>query len=136
ARLKWYDLARAETPVPDGIRQMAREYLTAEASAGRLELDRELGFVILHRCGDAFYFLIISTWRGNNELWESVYYKQDAAMAGFALFPRENRHKGAYCVWELGPAWHEKQAWVRFLDSARDDAAERAYLEDRLAGLV
>lgn len=136
ARLKWYDLARAEAPVPDGIRQMARDYLTAEDKVGRLELDAELGFVVLHFCGEEFFFLIISTWRGNNELWESVYYKQDAAMPGFALFPRDNRHKGAYCVWELGPVWHEKQAWVRFLESARDAAAERTYLEDQFAGAV
>jgi len=65
ARLKWYDLARAETPVPAVIRQMARDYLTAEANAGRLELDAELGFVVLHFCGEEFFFLIISTWRGN-----------------------------------------------------------------------
>ena len=57
-------------------------------------------------------------------------------MPGFALFPREHRHKGAYCVWELGPVWHEKEAWVRFLNSQRDDAAERVYLEDRFAGTV
>jgi len=136
ARLKWYDLARAEAPVPDDIRQMGRNYLAAEAKAGRLELDAELGFVILHFCGTEFFFLIVSTWRGNNELWESVYYKRDAAMPGFALFPRENRHKGTYCVWELGPAWHEKQAWERFLNSPRDAAAERTYLEDRFAGAV
>src|SRR4030095_11816700 len=47
--------------------------------------------------------------------WEFVYYKQDAATPGFSLFPREGQHKGAYCVWELGPVWHEQQAWVRFL---------------------
>ena len=57
-------------------------------------------------------------------------------MPGFALFPRENRHKGTYCVWELGPAWHEKQAWECFLTSARDGAAERAYLNDLFAGSV
>ncbi|HZF32912.1 MAG TPA: hypothetical protein VE914_03855 [Candidatus Angelobacter sp.] len=136
ARLKWYDLARAEAPVPDGIRALARDYLVAESEAGRLELDGDLGFVVLHRCGEDFFFLIISTWRGENELWESVYYKQNAAMPGFALFPREGRHKGAYCVWELGPVWHEQQAWVRFLISARDAAAEQAYLDDRFAGPV
>jgi len=136
ARLKWYDVARAETPAPDNIRRMARDYLTSEAAAGRLELDAELGFVLLHLCGEEFFFLIVCTWRGSNELWESVYYKQDAAMAGFELSPRENRHKGTYCVWELGPVWHEKQAWVRFLTSARDDTAERAYLVDKFAGTV
>lgn len=136
ARLKWYDLARAATPVPDATRTLARDYLVAEAKAGRLELDGDIGFVVLHRCENDFYFLIVSTWRGSNELWESVYYKQDATTPGFSLFPRERRHKGTYCVWELGPVWHEQQAWVRFLNSARDHAAQRAYLDDRFVGSV
>jgi hypothetical protein len=136
ARLKWYDLAYPETPAPPEIRALARDYLVAESEAGRLELDGDLGFVVLHRCNNDFFFLIVSTWRGNNELWESVHYKQNAATPGFALFPRERRHKGAYCVWELGPVWHEQQAWVRFLTSSRDAAAERAYLDDRFAGAV
>jgi hypothetical protein len=136
ARLKWYDLARAATPVPDAIRTLAHDYLVAEAKAGRLELDGDIGFVVLHRCENDFYFLIVSTWRGNNELWESVCYKQDAATPGFSLFPRERRHKGTYCVWELGPVWHEQQAWVRFLTSPRDTAAQQAYLDDRFSGSV
>lgn len=135
-RLKWYDLARAATPVPDAVRNLARDYLIAEAKAGRLDLDGEIGFVVLHRCENDFHFLIVSTWRGNNELWESVYYKQDAATPGFSLFPREKRHKGTYCVWELGPVWHEQQAWVRFLTSARDATAQQTYLDDRFAGPV
>jgi len=135
-RLKWYDLARAETPVPDAIRTLAHDYLVAESKAGRLELDGELGFIVLHRCEADFHFLIVSTWRGSNELWESVYYKQNAVTPGFSLFPREGRHKGAYCVWELGPVWHEQQAWVRFLTSARDVAAQQAYLDDRFSGSV
>ena len=68
-RLKWYDLARAQTAVPDTIRTLARDYLIAESKAGRLELDGELGFVVLHRCEADFHFLIVSTWRGSNELW-------------------------------------------------------------------
>lgn len=133
-RLKWYDLARAEAPVPDEIRRLARDFLTAEAHAGRLGLDGELGFVVLHLCGEDFFFLIVCTWRGNNEMWESVYFKQNAATPGFSVFPREHRHKGTLCVWELVPVWHEQQAWVRFLTSARDAAAQQAYLADRYAG--
>ena len=136
ARLKWYDLARAATPVPEAIGTLARDYLVAEAKAGRLELDGDIGFVVLHRCENDFYFLIVSTWRGSNELWESVYYKQNAATPGFSLFPRESRHKGTYCVWELGPVWHEQQAWVRFLTSPRAAASQQAYLDDRFSGSV
>ncbi|MGH7936717.1 MAG: hypothetical protein ACREF8_06885, partial [Chthoniobacterales bacterium] len=57
-------------------------YLTQHALEAR-----GLGFVILHRCGSDFYFLIVSTWRGNNEVWEAVFYKDGAPMADFALFP-------------------------------------------------
>ena len=39
--------------------------------------------------------------------------------------------RAPYCVWELGPVWHEQQAWVRFLTSSRDAAAQQAYLDDR-----
>src|SRR5262249_14978729 len=136
ARLKWYDLARAATPVPDAIHALARDYLVGEAKAGRLGLEGDIGFVVLHRCENEFYFLIVSTWRGNNELWESVYYKQNAATPGFSLFPRESRHKGTYCVWERGPVWHEQQAWVRFLTSPRAAASPQAYLDDRFSGSV
>ena len=135
-RLKWYDLAYADVPIPDAIRQMARDYLTAESKAGRLELDGDVGFVVLHRCENDFYFLIVSTWRGSNELWESVYYKKDAATPGFSLFPREARHKGTYCVWELGPVWHEQQAWHRLLTSPRDETAVQRYLADHFSGPV
>ncbi len=53
-------------------------------------------------------------------------------MADFALFPREKTHKPTFCVWELAPVWHEQQAWVRFLKSARDEAAAQAWLGDSI----
>src|SRR3546814_4391337 len=42
-------------------------------------------FVILHRCGADFYFLLVSVWRGSNELWEAVWY-QHGDMPAFAPF--------------------------------------------------
>jgi hypothetical protein len=93
-----------------------------------------LGFVILHQCGTQFYFLIVNTWRGNNELWETVFYKDGEAMPDFALWPRDGVHKPAFCVWELMPVWHENKSWERFLVSARDEAAARVWLDDLYAG--
>jgi hypothetical protein len=136
SRLKWYNIAAADRPVPDGIADMARGYLAAEAAAGRLGLGDELGFVLLHRCGAEFYFLILCTWRGSNELWESVYFKQDDAAPGFSLFPQGIRHKGTYCVWEMGVVWRETKSWKAFLDTPRDQAAEERYLADVFAGDV
>jgi hypothetical protein len=127
--LKWYAVYPEDRPVPDAITALARSYLAKtplEASG--------LGFVILHRCGNDFYFLIVCTWRGSNEIWETVFYKDGDVMADFALFPREKTHKPTFCVWELAPVWHEKKAWVRFLESARDEKAAQLWQVDRYAG--
>ena len=32
--------------------------------------------------------------------------------------------------------WHEKQAWVRFLNSSRGEADLQRYLDDRYEGVV
>lgn len=128
ALLKWYALHRDDAPVPDEVTRLARNFLAARRLAAG-----GLGFVILHRCGESFYFLIVSTWRNSNELWETVFYK-DASMHDFAPFPREGEHKPVFCVWELVPVWHEQKAWERFLLSSRDDAAAAAWLKDRYAG--
>jgi hypothetical protein len=129
AVLKWYVLYPQDRPVPDEIARLARSYLT------RNELEAKgFGFVILHRCGNDFYFLIVNTWRNNNELWETVFYKDGEAMADFAPWLRENAHKPTFCVWELVPVWHEKESWERFLRSSRDEAAVQSWLSDRYAG--
>ena len=106
AVFKWYALHSEDRPVPDQIEALAREYLI------RTPLEAKgLGFVILHQSGNDFYFLIVNTWRGNNEVWETVFYKNGQAMADLALWPREQMHKPTFCVWELAPVWHEKESW-------------------------
>ena len=127
--LKWYALHPQDRPVPGEIGELARSYL----SRNKLEA-KGLGFVILHRCGKDFYFLIVNTWRNNNELWETVFYKNGEAMDDFALWPRDSVHKPTFCVWELVPVWHEKESWERFLKSSRDEAAARSWLEDCYTG--
>ena len=73
--LKWYDIAPADEPVPGPIRALARGALRGAVDSGAIALDDDLGFVILHRCGESFYFLLVSTWRNDNELWETVWAK-------------------------------------------------------------
>jgi hypothetical protein len=129
AMLKWYGLHPNDRPVPEEVTRLAR----ARLMSAPLEA-RGLGFVILHRCGSDFYFLIVGTWRSSNELWETVFYKNGDAMADFELFPRDGAHKPTLCVWELVPVWHEQQAWERFLRSSRDEAAAQAWLENLFSG--
>ena len=102
---------------------------------GPAGLAGELGFVICHRCGDSFYFLLVCTWRNQNEMWETVYAKDVATGAGFQLVP-QGTHLEVICVWELGAVLHEQQAWSRYLRSARAEQDKLAYLHDRFSGSV
>jgi hypothetical protein len=133
--LKWYDIAPADEPVPGPIRALARGSLRGAVDSGAIALDNDLGFVILHRCGESFYFLLVSTWRNDNELWESVWAK-DGDASGFHPWPLGGTHRPTFCVWELGAVWHEQQAWSRFLRSERGEEEREAYLHDLFAGGV
>lgn len=135
SRLKWYDIALTDTPVPAEIHGLARDFITREVAAGSLKVSGEPGFAVLHRCGGDFYFLAVCTWRNENELWETVYAKT-ATDTDFKLFPLPGPHRGTFCIWELGTVWHEQQAWRRYLRSPRDAAAHAAYLGDSYAGPV
>lgn len=130
AYLKWYDLRRADLDLSDAEREEARDFLRG---AG-LSFGDELGFVILHKCTPTFSFLLLQTWRGENELWETVYAKDGDGP--YALQPPPARHRGTFCVWEMGAVWHESLAWQRYLRSGRDQAARKAYVEDRFSGEV
>ena len=133
--LKWYDIAPADEPVPGPIRALARGSLRGAVDSGPIVLDDDLGFVILHRCGADFYFLLVSTWRNDNELWETVWAK-DGDASGFHPWPLEGTHRPTFCVWELGAVCHEQQAWSRFLRSERGPQDREAYLQDLFAGEV
>ena len=135
AILKWYDIGPIDEPVPLAIRALARRCLRDATKSGVLEVEDGLGFVILHRCGDDFYFLLVSTWRNENELWETVWAKRGDEVL-FQPWPTEGTHRPTFCVWELGAVSHEREAWTRFLRSARDEGAKRAYLRDCYSGLV
>jgi hypothetical protein len=133
--LKWYDVAPEDEPVPAPIRALARGTLRGAVESGAIQLDDDLGFVILHRCGEGFYFLLVSTWRNDNELWETVWAKPDDAR-GFEPWPLAGTHRPTFCVWELAAVCHERRAWSHYLLSARDAGARDAYLRDTLAGDV
>jgi hypothetical protein len=136
AVLKWYDIAPAAEPVPCDLQVLARGNLRAAAESGSLGLAGDLGFVILHRCGDSFYFLIVATWRNDNEVWETVWAKNGEGEVSFRPWTLEGTHRPTFCVWELGAVWHEQQAWSRFLSSPRGAAAREAYLRDTFEGRV
>jgi hypothetical protein len=134
--LKWYDVALDDAPVPLAIRALARRSLRDACRGDELGALGELGFVILHRCGEDFYFLLVCTWRNENELWETVWAKNGDADVLFRPWPTDGVHRPTFCVWELGAVVHEREAWTRYLLSPRDEGAKHAYLRDCYTGLV
>ncbi|WP_447756308.1 hypothetical protein [Sphingopyxis fribergensis] len=138
ATLKLYHLAAADAPVPDDVAGLCANWFVEQAPATLAAGDR--GFVILHRCGADFYFLLVSVWRGSNEMWEAVWYRHGdmPAFAAFdAAYPSQTGVvRPTFCVWELGIVAHESTAWARYLASPRDDAACVRWLEDIVEGAV
>jgi len=133
--LKWYDVRYPDATITDDARSAAREFVRSEIEAGRLDIAGDLGFVIHHLCGESFYFLLVCTWRRANEMWETVYGRDDNDGGPFHLVP-QGTHLEVICVWELGAVLHEQQAWTRYLYSARDEPAKLRYLSDKFTGTV
>jgi hypothetical protein len=131
AYLKWYDLYPESDPITPEQDAECRAFLTEEIE--RLKLQQELGFVILHRAG-SYLLILLTTWRNTNEMWEAVYAKQVGSADAYETVPGDGKMRGTYCVWELMAVWHERHAWVRFLSSARDEAAKQAYINDLFTG--
>jgi len=135
AYLKWYDIYPPDAKItPEQVAE-CRAFLEGEVTTGRLKLNDELGFVMLHRAGQAL-LLLVTTWRNTNEMWESLYMKEVSGVEGYHAQEFDSSHRGTYCVWELGAVWHERHAWVRFLSSPRDEEAKLTYLNDRFSGRV
>lgn len=132
AYLKWYDIRRPDVEISQEHVSESRAFLEAEVE--RLKIEGELGFVLLHLCGPVL-LLLLMTWRKTNEIWESVYVKDLTQAGSYEPLMHESSHRETICVWELSPVWHERQAWVRYLRSPRDEEAKYTYLNDRFVGL-
>lgn len=135
SRLKWYDIARNDQQIDAPVRNLALEFMDDQASLTGIPKKNELGFVLLHRCGEGFYFLMLCTWRDANELWKTVYYFDAEKMAGFAPYPQGEPHKGTFCVWEMSVVAHEMLAWTQYLMSERKQEDEDVYLRS-MAGEI
>ena len=133
--MKWYNLHPANTEITEAQVHETKAFIKSETETGSLKFESELGFVILHRAGD-YLLLLITTWRNTNEMWESIYFKKVNDSVNYVPIKFQNDHKGTYCVWELGIVWHERNAWVRFIESKRDEKAKLEYLNDLFSGTI
>ena len=127
-RLKWYDINPSDQPIEQEIRDIARRFVSRKLEADGGPSAQELGFVLLHQCGEGFYFLGLCTWRGNNELWKTIFFLKADTMADFELLPQDEPHRDTFCVWELAVVCHETQAWTTYLTSNRTEQDANRYL--------
>jgi hypothetical protein len=132
---KWYHVRRVGVPVPDALDAEARALLVEMAAGGNWNLSYGLNFALLHQ-STTHAFLIAGVWRGHQELWERIYVYDLAQGGPFVPGEPDGGDHPSACVWELGVICHERQAWQRYLFSARDEAAKRAWLADTYAGDV
>lgn len=133
--LKWYQLSGRDRSIDPTDDAAARAFLAEDIAAGRLAITGDLGFVIHHLSGEHVHLLLVCTWRDNNEMWETTYFKDARQNQPFSLMP-QTTHRGVICVWEFGAVAHEHQAWTRYLRSDRDTAAKRAYAESQFTGPI
>jgi hypothetical protein len=131
---KWSLIEPESLPItPDQVNE-AQEFLLEELGAGRLKLQNEIGFVVQHRCAKVL-ILYVCTWRGDNEVWETLYHTVLEPEARYNVTQRENTSP-TFCVWVLPAVLHEQRAWIKYLESSRDHLAQVAYLSDQLTGQV
>ncbi len=135
ACLKWYNLYPEDREITEEQVYESKELIKSESASGRLKLEKEPGFVILHRAGE-YLLLLVTTWRNTNEMWESIYLKKAEGTEGYRRIKFDNEHRGTYCVWELGIVWHERNGWVRYIKSKRDKEAKSVYMNDLFSGMI
>ncbi|CAA9552156.1 MAG: hypothetical protein AVDCRST_MAG87-948 [uncultured Thermomicrobiales bacterium] len=130
--LKWYEVfRRGEEPAGD-LDATARAAVTDIVRSESFPLQYGVGFVILHH-STASDYLIACCWHQIQELWHAILVRPADGSADFRQeWPSQT--SASFCVWEMAPMWHERNAWERYLNSSRDDDAMRAYLTDQLTG--
>jgi len=129
-KFKWYDLALDPAEISSQDIHYAQRCI--ENAEENFQNKDDLGFVIMHRCGEQ-YLLLVCTWRSENELWESVYYNGSGR---FEIWDRNKTHLPTYCVWEMGIVYHESQFWKKYLGSGREEKDKEEYLNDFFEGEV
>jgi hypothetical protein len=131
---KWHLIYPESLPILAEQVAEAQAFLRQELASDRLKLSDEVGFVVQHRTPE-WLILYVCSWRGNNEVWETLYQNRIASGLGYQVLGRENTSP-TFCVWVLSAVAHEHRAWTQYLKSARDAAAREVYLHNYLSDEV
>jgi hypothetical protein len=131
---KWYRVFPAVDPVPEVLDAGTRTFVLSVLERGAINPAYGMGFVVLHHSTE-FDFLFICSWRGHQELWDSLFYREAGESGAWTSTP-QGEISPVCCVWEMAPIWHERNAWIRYLESARTRTDREAWLADTLRETV
>jgi hypothetical protein len=126
---------REGVTIPDVMDVEARTVIADAIAAGKWKPEYGLNFALIH-LSTTHAFLIAGVWRGHQELWERIYYKELAPTGPFTRIDTTGEDTPGACVWELGVICHERMAWHRYLFSGRTEADKRTWLADLYSGQV
>ncbi len=135
ALFKWYHVHREGVAIPAAMDAEARAVITDAMAGGKWNPEYGLNFALIH-LSTTHAFLISGVWRGHQELWERVYYKELSPPGPFLRADMSGEDSPSACVWELGVICHERMAWHRYLFTGRTEADKRAWLADTYTGQV
>lgn len=122
---KWYHVHREGTPISAALDTEAQSTLAGAATCGEWTPEYGLNLALLH-ISTAHAFLIAGVWRGHQELWTRLYYKELASDGPFTRTDLSGEDAPAACVWEFAVICHERMARHRYLFSQRAEADKRA----------
>jgi hypothetical protein len=132
--LKWYNVFDPGNPLFEGLENDSRQFVERFLATGVADLHYGMGLVVLHH-STANDFLFIGSWRGHQEYWQSVFIRNANSQDPWT--PIEHGPiSPVFCVWEMAPIWHERNAWVTYLKSNRTIEDRRAWLADRLSAIM
>lgn len=131
---KWYRVHPQGDPVPDELEADARAHATAFLERGTADPLYGMGFVVLHHSTE-HDFLFIGSWRGHQEYWQSVFIRPVGSRGAWEPAPQGDISPMC-CVWEMAPIWHERNAWVTYLESGRGLADRQRWLDDHLQAVL
>lgn len=135
AVFKWYQVRRDGVLVPPELEAEARALVTAAAAGDDFDVSYGLNFVVLHQ-STQHAFLLVCVWKGHQELWKRIAVKDFAAGTPLAWATWDPVDTPTACVWEMGPIFHERMVWHRYLFSERTDTDKQSWLTDTFTGTV
>jgi hypothetical protein len=130
--LKFYNMVRkGQDFVDKKVVELIREFTKTEAIGKRIDPLSGLGFAIL---GPEMFNVARWDQETSYLLKNDLYEYENRAGAAIKAKKLETNVEGVFCMFELGIATHELNAWSKYLNSKRELEDKIEYLNNRFSG--